>query len=495
MDRYETLYKAVRTGDTDQLKALIDENPAILEESYFRTMPDDTVLHVAALFGQINSVKEILGRKSDGIKIRNKDGLCAIHIASAKGSVEIVRMLLEKDREQSQLRSTTWKERPLRPLHFAVLTENEDVLRELTMGIYIDQFVSNLIDEEEPILHFALENNRIEAFKVIQRILLEKNIEAGEVRRILNEKDDDGNTVLHTATERRQLQVLKILLLQDVQHWVDVNAQNGNGSTALDIFYDSQASVNIDKNVNKKILRMLEQAGAVRREDIVNSAPDDQLQRDNHASSQDSSFTSKRKRLWNFLQRKASPIQKVMCKLSYSALIKEARDMNPDTKNALMVVAVLIANITYQAVLSPPGGFKQSPVNHANNRNHTQEDPQHFNGMAAIASDPIVFGFTTFLGVIGFLSSMLIIFVLTSGFPLNWLLRVAVGALCLDFITSLLYIAPIGFNMVSRAVLWLAMACLATQFFWVLYPIALQIWEQARHTRDSTMQPRGNSSV
>ncbi|GKV01971.1 hypothetical protein SLEP1_g14471 [Rubroshorea leprosula] len=493
MDRYETLYEAVRNGDTDQLKALIDENPAILEESYFRTMPDDTVLHAAALFGQINSVKEILERKSDWIKIRNKDGLCAIHIASAKGSVEIVRMLLEKDREQSQLRST-WKERTLRALHFAVLTENEDVLRELTMGIHIDQFVSNLMDEEEPILHFALENNRIEAFKLIQRILLEKNIEAREIRCILNNRDDEGNTVLHTATERRQLQVLKILLLQDVQHRVDVNAQNGNGSTALDIFYDSQGSVNIDKNVNKKIRRMLEQAGAVRREDIINSAPDDQLQQDNRASSQDS-FASKRKRLWNFLQKKASPIQKVMCKLSYSALTKEAKDMNADTKNALMVVAVLIANITYQAVLSPPGGFKQSPVNHANNRNHTQEDPQHFNGMAAIASDPIVFGFTTFLGVIGFLSSMLIIFILTSGFPLNWLLRVAVGSLCLDFVTSLLYIAPIGFNIVSTAVLWIGIACLATQLFWVLSPIALKIWERARHTRDSTMQPRGNSSV
>lgn len=177
-------------------------------------------------------------------------------------------------------------------------------------------------------------------------------------------------------------------------------------------------------------------------------------------------------------------------------MTKEVEDSPADTRNALMVVAVLIATITYQAVLSPPGGFRQSPDSNKGEKNRQEEEfiKPHSNGMAVISSDVGMFITVTVIGSVGFFSSMLIIFILTSRFPLRVLLWLAVLAVCGDFACSLLYIAPVPFSIGYGAALFTCVA-VATQFLCVLLSVCKRWWTSETASRGSTGMPNGNASV
>ncbi|GKV01969.1 hypothetical protein SLEP1_g14469 [Rubroshorea leprosula] len=472
MGSYETLYEAVRNGHIDQVEEMIGRNPAILDEAYMETTANACLLHAAVLAGRVQSVKVIIDHKEDWIEKFNNDGLGAIHMASEKGSAEIVRELLDKKSGQSQLRSTDGR----KALHFAVLSESEGVLGELTSRMQRDRFISYLKDDNEPILHYALRKNRVRSFMHLLKLLKEKNLNDEDIRSFLNVKDDDGDTVLHIATARRQIEVLKLLLPQNESrrsinlYQVDMNAPNNARNTVLDVLYNSQANV---ENISNKIGRMLQEVGALRSQDTPQVA-----------SSQGSSAQS----CWDLIIQASS--DRFKCRFWDSLVTQQIKASDPSQKEALMVVAVLIATITYQAVLSPPGGFKQ-PEGQGNliANQVIQEDQQHFNGNVVIASDTIMFAFITIFGSIGFFSSVLIIAILTSGFPLKLLLWLSLGALVADFIASLLYIAPIGFNIVCGTVVILA-AFLVTQLFWIINPVA---WKSLKllttKTEHTSMQP------
>jgi len=100
------------------------------------------------------------------------------------------------------------------------------------------------------------------------------------------------------------------------------------------------------------------------------------------------------------------------------------------TQNALLVVAVLIATITYQAILSPPNGF--------------------YNGTdysAAKISDNLQ-EFIPFMvpTSIGFFASLAVIILVMDGFPLKALLGIAVRCMAASYICGLLLIGPTDLN-------------------------------------------------
>ncbi|EOY33884.1 Ankyrin repeat family protein [Theobroma cacao] len=382
----------------------------------------------------------------------NRDGFSPIHMASANGYTEIVKELLMSNKELSRQQSADGRT----AIHFAAITGRVDVLRALINTC--PECKADLTDQDESALHVALKNNQVEAFEILLGMLKEINTE--EITRLVNAKDHDGNTILHIAVARKQLRAAKLLLDQEGVcsiFKVEVNSNNGSGYTALDMLFHSGRIW--DDPIDHKIRKMLQRAGAFRSEDIIVAVTsavatqqvDQQTNFDSYQAGENNSTShhvpenNLAEKLcckcdplmpWKFIYTEVSSL--FIWKI-WSTFTQEIENSTPEMRNSLMVVAVLIANVTYQSVLSPPGGYRELNAKE-------DPDPIHSNGIAIIASDALMFFFVIFFSSIGFFLSVVIILMLTSQFPLKLLLRLAVLAVSADFVCTILYIAPIEFS-------------------------------------------------
>ncbi|XP_028093358.1 serine/threonine-protein kinase TNNI3K-like [Camellia sinensis] len=117
----------------------------------------------------------------------------------------------------------------------------------------------------ETCLHLAVVYNKVKVFQYLVK-WLEERIDNGD---LINRKGRGGNTVLHLATSRKQLQTLKILLdNQSLNKMVEVNAKNSGGFTPLDILDVLPYSRKIDMEISK----ILRQAGAMGARDIADQS-------------------------------------------------------------------------------------------------------------------------------------------------------------------------------------------------------------------------------
>jgi len=187
----------VRKGNVIELQKLLQEDHLVLERGSVAVFPE-TVLHIAAMGGQTDLVRELLKLKPDLPSGLDKDGFSAIHIASAKGFVEIVREVLTFNRELARLNSSDGRT----SIHCAAVTGRVHVIREL-LGFY-PGCIGDMTLRGETALHLAVKYNQFEAFKAMFDMLKQVNI-----HKILSAGDEDGNTVLHLAVARKQSQVRK----------------------------------------------------------------------------------------------------------------------------------------------------------------------------------------------------------------------------------------------------------------------------------------------
>ena len=125
------------------------------------------------------------------------------------------------------------------------------------------------------------------------------------------------------------LQVAKILL----DCGVKVNVKNSDGLTALDI---SELQMQVDNREVKKLL--------------------------NHAKASKASSVASSEDQKDYLRSKITFKERLVI-----SVVRFKKNITNDTRNVLLVVAVLIATATYQAALSPPGGVWQDNMMCDNN--------------------------------------------------------------------------------------------------------------------------------
>ena len=116
---------------------------------------------------------------------------------------------------------------------------------------------------------------------------------------------------------------------------IHVNARSLNGKTALDIVTESKS-----ESVNKKMKKLLIQSGALAGDSI-------QLKDIDTTSMKQFSFKSRLTLLENVIR----------------FLRGQKTNISTKSRDALLVVAALVATATFQAVLSPPGGLRQADSN------------------------------------------------------------------------------------------------------------------------------------
>ncbi|KAF8412915.1 hypothetical protein HHK36_000887 [Tetracentron sinense] len=418
----QSLIDAAREGNIDSLYELLHENPFVLE-NVDRVPFIDTPLHIAISAGKTSFAKEIANLKPSFAKKLNQDGFSPIHLASKMGDNGMMKELLKIGNELCLPKGREKRT----PLHCAAMFGCIDIIHEL-----VHNFPKSIVDltvQKETALHLALKNKQPEAF----RVLLDW-VEDLDKRYIVNWKDNEGNTTI-----KNLLSIYDFNFLLRVILWVrcyvapkflelnipkvEVNAVNAYHQTALDILLLRQSKYeNLEM---KEIQDILCRAKAVRGYDIITTPPV-------HTSSYHSQD----------LHNIPKPLRGWILQFG----LEVVRDCQMEVRNALLVVAVLIATTTFQIGVNPPGGVWQdnSTKDNSTTITATMFDQPHTAGQAIMATNMWGWSFFTICNLTGFLISYAMIIFLTHGLPFRRVILVALQSMAITYMISLIIICPLN---------------------------------------------------
>ncbi|XP_075646264.1 uncharacterized protein LOC142617346 isoform X2 [Castanea sativa] len=319
-------------GEDVQLLEHIDELPFV-----------NTPLHIAASYGNIQFALEMMTLKPSFARKQNQNGFSPIHLALRNKYTKLVVWLLQIDGDLLRVKG---RER-LTLLHYVVESGESLHLLEEFLSICPDS-ITDVTVRNETTLHIALKYNRLEAFQFLVGWLANNSSEFNQ-RKVLNWQDNEGNNVLHILVSENQTQVVRHFLSwanrfiesrfvnfmettfmamgvnRGRMRFVDVNQKNLEDKTAWDI----------SREDNREIRDMLRRAGA---------KPGSSLSTSN---------------------RYPNPEYQRLLTVSYvdafllKNLRREMRKFTVEWRNILLVVAALLVTLSFQAVLTPPGGLWQ----------------------------------------------------------------------------------------------------------------------------------------
>lgn len=89
---YEAALQAIRKGDKVTLELLLQQNPPLIRISYCTS---GSLLHNAAMFGQVEITKMLIARGADVNDASTRDSEAPIHFAAEAGKLETIKILIE----------------------------------------------------------------------------------------------------------------------------------------------------------------------------------------------------------------------------------------------------------------------------------------------------------------------------------------------------------------------------------------------------------------
>ncbi|XP_058184547.1 ankyrin repeat-containing protein BDA1-like [Rhododendron vialii] len=326
----------------------------------------------AAIRGHVESLPEIRREDAlilDKIVVGCFNGKSPLHIATSCGKAPFVNELLRLKPELAEVLDSDRRS----ALHLASAKGHAEIVKALA-NVSPDMCLLRDRDGNIP-LHIAAAKGKVDALDCLlrtcrrsARVRLDRDgstvlhlcvkhdklntlkllLELMRGEEFVNAKDNDGNTILHLAVLDQQLEIIMHVLKNSK---IDVNAKNASGHTALDILFLADEGSE-SKDLDRKIEDFLREAKAKRAKDLVHS---------------------------DWLTKK---------------------------RDALMIVASLIATMAFQAGVNPPGGVWQGDLK------------EHKAGEAVMASN-FANKYLYFLrsNTIGFVASLSTILLLISGLP------------------------------------------------------------------------------
>ncbi|XP_030448261.1 ankyrin repeat-containing protein BDA1-like [Syzygium oleosum] len=380
------LYEAALKGNVHSLLDLLRKDKLLLDR-ILTGNHTETPLHIAAMLGHLEFVEEVLARKPELAREQDSQRSTPLHLAAAKGYLKVVESLLGVSPEICFVRDKYKRN----PLHVAAMKGHVDVLEILVRAR--PDAARSVVEHGQTILHLCVKHNRLETLKLLMDILGDEQF--------INSRDEYDDSILHLAAADRQTETIDFL----INNGVNPDITNSRGFTAF------------------SLLAQAESAG--RASEIKLSVPQtlekhDPSGRLGYASNTVTTFhppvgeedEKERKRKWQNSMHKT-----------------------------LMVVATLLATMSFQASISPPGGLWQDNVpGHENNTWHTvgysnitlpggpgQDDvPGNENNTWHTVGKSIMayrypYGYKLFLtcNTVSFVASLSIIILLISGLPLK----------------------------------------------------------------------------
>ncbi|PPR80626.1 hypothetical protein GOBAR_AA40085 [Gossypium barbadense] len=275
-----------------------------------------TKLMRAALDGDIDALYELIAQDPHALDYSDSQPfiLTPLHIAVAEGNTNFALEIIKLYPFLSnKLDPNGWCPFHVALLNYQIATVFRLLETELDLHNLLREFlavsplsITDTTNQGQMALHIAVNKGNTEALKVLLSILrrsMYRNALYWE-HKVLNWKDENGDTAV------------KLLLNCNIK----VNARNLHSYTAVDIARN---------NNNPEMLIVLNKAGA-----------------------KDGTLIEEMKQLT--LEAKPTLLDNVI------RFVKDQKIyISSETRDALLVVAALIATASFQAVLSPPGGLRQ----------------------------------------------------------------------------------------------------------------------------------------
>ncbi|KAF3446084.1 hypothetical protein FNV43_RR11263 [Rhamnella rubrinervis] len=406
-DMTSRLYSAAVKGSVTDLLELLQQDRLILDRlTSANGFTTETPLHVAAMLGHTQFVKEILDRKPQLAKESDSQRYLALHLASAKGHVEIVKALVFVSPVMCFARDKDG----LNPLQLAAIKGRIGVVRELVK--VVPDAARATCGQGETILHLCVKHNQLDVI----RLLVDQVMGNYE---FVNAKDHYGMTILHLAVADKQIETTRFLVTNTS---IEVNAVNANGFTALDLLAQSHRDIK-DFDISES-LRIV---GALR---TIDAPPQGNWTVPHgHRNHQPEAAQN------NLVKDKNQPPE----------------DWLTRKRDSLMVVASLIATMAFQSGSNPPGGLWQDDLIAGDSNNNTTR-ALHMAGKSIMADKkPNDYAYFLYSNTLGFVASLSIILLLVTGLPFKkrlfmWVLTVTVWvtitAMALTYRISVLHFTP-----------------------------------------------------
>lgn len=306
-----TLQDAITHDDVGELYSSIESNEMLLDNGCTGPFPH-TPLHQAALEGKTNVAMEIAMLKPSFARKLNKGGHSPMHLALQNKRYDTARALMTLNPKLIRVRGRGG----ITPLHLIAGEEGNNEQESKEPLELLAEFLSackssieDLTSQYQTAVHVAVDKNNLKAFKVLLGWL--KRVHLTE---ILKWKDKYGNTVLHIAMSQGRPKIIKLLI-----PYINVNTKNFHDETALEIFRRNPSG-----DLRLAIRLYWERCLTIL-------------------------FTSNLS-LSQFLSMELTRHEK---------LVLETGLGDKSTRDMVLIVTTLIATATYQAVLSPPGGYWQ----------------------------------------------------------------------------------------------------------------------------------------
>lgn len=369
------LSEAALQGDLKSLLQILDQDSLILDRIIVSCV-SETPLHISSTLGHLSLVKEFLFRKPELASELDSTGCSPLHLAAAKGHVDVVEELLRADAEVCLVRNSDGRN----ALHMAAIKGRAVVMS--AMVRVKPECTQLLTDRGETCLHLCVKWNRLEELKFLAEFM-------GRNGEFLNWKVCEGNSALHIAIAKKNIEIINHLLALNA---LEVNALNKNGLTPMDVLRQSPRDLR-DMDIEHALI----EAGALSFKDLNLIA--------------DEWIPEKVRRMTKKPFSGQSNANKPVVK-------HKNMDWLGRKRSALMVVASLIATVAFQAGLTPPGGVWQDDYVVDDNGNPVKEP--HSVGKSVMAyKDPKYYGIFMILNTVAFLASLSIILLLVSGLPLK----------------------------------------------------------------------------
>ncbi|WP_410541971.1 ankyrin repeat domain-containing protein [Wolbachia endosymbiont (group A) of Portevinia maculata] len=181
----------------------------------------DSLLHLAAMIGEVNAVKYLIGKGID-VNVRNTLHHTPLHLAAGIGHAEVVKILIREGKAEIDV----FDARNQTPMHYAVNNKKLEIVKLLLeLGVDVNSTRIGQNSMKLSPVHIAVSNTNYDerdlCLDILKCLIKEPNAQ-------VNLQDYENKTPLHYAERLKTIEVL--LTREDI----DPLIRDDNGKTPFD---------------------------------------------------------------------------------------------------------------------------------------------------------------------------------------------------------------------------------------------------------------------